>query len=164
MSSGEGQRKEAYYRPRATLQSNFSAQTSPLGLNRGRIGGREREMYEQLLNNPGHRFVLVVWSEMVPSMVSLLMGPCYNKKVVAVWQGVGLSSVTRWLSISPVLLGFQDGCKATVRENGSEQRTEIQNGGRDAKLLSYFQLFHGTSKSSFQVLVTISFLHLTIFN
>jgi hypothetical protein len=66
------------------------------------------------------------------------VGPCYNKKVIVAWQEVALSSITGCLSFSPVLPGFQGSCKVTARENGSEQRAQIQCGGRDAKLLSCF--------------------------
>jgi hypothetical protein len=43
--------------------------------------------------------------------------------------GVALSPVIGCLSISPVLPGLQQGCKATAGENGSEQRTQAQSGG-----------------------------------
>jgi hypothetical protein len=54
------------------------------------------------------------------------------------WQGIASDLVTGCLSSSPVLPDFQGGYKVSVGENGSEQRTEIQNGDREAKLLSSF--------------------------
>jgi hypothetical protein len=39
---------------------------------------------------------------------------------------------------NPVLSGFQGGCKVTVGEKDSDQRTHTQNGGRNAKLFCCF--------------------------
>jgi hypothetical protein len=48
-------------------------------------------------------------------------------RVIASWQVVFVSCM--------VLSGSQDGCKVTAGEDGSGQRTQIQNGGQVAKLL-----------------------------
>jgi hypothetical protein len=47
--------------------------------------------------------------------------------------GVVLAVIVKMLSISPVLPGFQGGCR-----EGAEQRIQIQTGNRDAQLLSCF--------------------------
>jgi hypothetical protein len=45
---------------------------------------------------------------------------------------VAVSHSKDLISINPFLPGFQDGCKVTAGENGLEQRTQMQNGNRDA--------------------------------
>jgi hypothetical protein len=65
------------------------------------------------------------------------VGSVLDKKVIVAWR-VALTLLTRCLSLSLVLPGFQGGCKLITGENSSEQRTQIQNGVKDAKHLSCF--------------------------
>jgi hypothetical protein len=59
------------------------------------------------------------------------VGSCHSK------SHCSLAGVAR-SPISPVLSRFQGSCKATAGQNGSEQRTYIQNGGRDASFYPAF--------------------------
>jgi hypothetical protein len=60
---------------------------------------------------------------------------CYNKKVIVAWR-VAWAHVIGCLSTSPIFTRFQGGYKAAAGENGLEEKIQIQNGGRDGKLLS----------------------------
>jgi hypothetical protein len=53
---------------------------------------------------------------------------------------VNLAFVTRYLSIGPVF-PFPES-KVTVGNNGSEQRRQIQNGGRDVGIHASFKQLH----------------------
>jgi hypothetical protein len=139
-SSVEGQRKEACCRAQGHLgwkgkgSFQLSSQDRHLLWFRWENLSVERQVCviikqsQSQMCSGGHRWQpQVVWQLIVSGLVRWDVGTI---RAIAAWQVL--------FFYCSVLPGFQEDCEVTAGENGSERRTQIQNGGGDAKLFSAF--------------------------
>jgi hypothetical protein len=120
-----------------------------LGINRQRIWvGKCKNKW---LNSPSHRcrLAVLVWDGFGRNCYCFSNPVWINRSLLAStvlrrlcyflpWGQFPPSILVSKLSIIPVLPKFQGDYQLMCRENSSEQRTQIQNGGWNAKLFSCF--------------------------